>query len=465
MEYLVLGLFAASLFLCLVSGQSVLYALLFGYLLFNFYGLHQKHTPREMLSMTWNGVRTARNVLMIFFLVGMLTALWRASGTIALIITWSLKVVRPDLFILISFLICCLISFLTGTSLGTAATVGVICMTMGNGMGCPPILMGGAILSGAYFGDRCSPLSTSALLTSEVTRTDIYRNIKNMVRTSVGPFVITCILYLAAGYLVPALSGNAAQAGNLASSSAGSLASNLAGSSVSGLAGAQANAGASMSTLFAAHYRLHPVAVIPALVILVLSLLRFQVKITMSVSILTAFFLAWLLQGESPAALVQAMLFGYRVADPDLARLIDGGGILSMAKVFAIVCISSSYAGIFNGTGLLNGLKESLSRMGRRISPFGSMLVTSVLTCMIACNQTLSTILTSQLCEDMYPDRDKLAVDLENSVIVIAALIPWSIACTMPLTTINAPVPAFLAACYLYLLPLWNFVFWKPDRI
>lgn len=441
MEYLVLGLFAASLFLCLISGQPVLYALLFGYFLFVFYGLHQKHTPKEMLSMTWRGIRTARNVLLIFFLVGMITALWRASGTIALIITWSLKVIRPDLFILLTFLICCLISFLTGTSLGTAATVGVICMTMGSGMKCPPVLMGGAILSGAYFGDRCSPLSTSALLVSEITGTDIYRNIKNMVRTCVGPFLITCAVFLAAGYFGSALFGAASQAD------------------------AALDSGASMGALFARHYRLHAIAVIPALVILVLSLFRFHVKITMSVSILTAFAIAWRLQGEAPAALFHAMIYGYHTADPQLARLIDGGGILSMAKVFAIVCLSSSYAGIFNGTGLLNGPKEYLSRMGRRISPFGSILMTSVLTCMIACNQTLSTILTSQLCEDMYSDREKLAADLENSVIVIAALIPWSVACTVPLTAINAPASSLLAACYLYLLPVWNFIFWKPDRI
>lgn len=83
---------------------------------------------------------------------------------------------------LASFLLCSLVSFLTGTAFGTAATMGVICMTMAKSMNVSDVLAGGAILAGIYFGDRCSPVSTSALLVSELTKTDLYENLKGMAK-------------------------------------------------------------------------------------------------------------------------------------------------------------------------------------------------------------------------------------------------------------------------------------------
>ena len=90
-----------------------------------------------------------------------------------------------------TFLLNCLISVLTGTALGTAATIGVVCATMASALGIPSWMTGGAILSGVYFGDRCSPVSTSALLVAELTETGIYTNIKNMIKSALAPFTIT----------------------------------------------------------------------------------------------------------------------------------------------------------------------------------------------------------------------------------------------------------------------------------
>ena len=87
----------------------------------------------------------------------------------------------------------------------------------------------------------------------------------------------------------------------------------------------------------------------------------------------------------------------------------------------------------------------------------GALLVTAVLTCIVACNQSLSIILTDQLCGDIIPDKDRMAAALEDTCVVIAALIPWSVACATPLATLSAPTTALLAACYLYLLPLCHF--------
>ena len=202
MELLFLALFAASLIACVVTGASVVFALIFGYILFFSYGLIHGKSVKEMLRFSRNGIFTVKNVLLTLLLISMLTAIWRACGSIAYIVYYASAICTPSVMLLASFLLCCLISFLTGTSFGSAATIGVICMTMANSMGIPAFLTGGAILAGIFFGDRCSPVSTSALLVSELTKTDLFSNIRNMTRSAPVPFILSCVLYGILGFSV-----------------------------------------------------------------------------------------------------------------------------------------------------------------------------------------------------------------------------------------------------------------------
>ena len=422
-EISVLSLFAVSLVICIGCDISILIALLFGFFLFFGYGLYKKHTVREMAGLAFSGVKTVKNILITFLLIGIITAVWRACGTIPYIVYHATQICSPGVMVLITFLLCCLISALTGTAFGTAATMGVICVTMATSMGIPLLYSGGAVLAGSFFGDRCSPMSTSALLVSTVTGTDLYRNIGNMVRTSVIPFAITCIVYTILGM---------------------------------GAGGDFDTSG--IRSLFAENFVLHPAALLPAAVIILLSCFRVNVKITMSISILCGMATAYFVQGISLPQLLDLALRGYRTEDPRLAALLSGGGIQSMVKVFCIVCLSSCYSGMFNGTGLLAGFRGSLTRLSEKILPFGSILLTSVVTVMVSCNQTLAIMLTQQLCVDVEPDPETMASHLENTAVVIAPLVPWSIAGAVPLATVGAPTVCILTACYLYLLPVWNYL-------
>lgn len=366
-----------------------------------------------------SGILTAKNILIVFVLIGMMTALWHACGTIPFIICHAAKLLRPEVILLVSFLLNCALSVLTGTSFGTAATIGVICMAMGVSAGASPLLLGGAILSGAFFGDRCSPFSTSALLVSELTKTSIFDNIKNMVRTAWFPFLLTCILYGVLGFQLHSQTETT-----------------------------------DLTSLFGREVVLHPTAILPAVVILILALMRIPVKFAMLASIAASLVVGFFIQDLAVTDLPQLLLSGYHAADPEAATFLDGGGILSMVKVAAIVCISSSYAGIFQNTRLLDGLKAGLSKLGARITPFGAILVAAAGTSMIACNQTLSIMLTTQLGHDLEPDNACMAPALENSAVIVAPLIPWSIAGAVPLATIGAPMTSLFAAFFLYLVPL-----------
>lgn len=114
------------------------------------YGITRGLSLRELASWAWSGVRTAKNIAIVMLLVGALTALWRSCGTISYIVDLASGALSPGLFLPAAFLLNSAISVLTGTSIGTAATMGVICMNVGMSLGINPAICGGAILSGAY---------------------------------------------------------------------------------------------------------------------------------------------------------------------------------------------------------------------------------------------------------------------------------------------------------------------------
>lgn len=421
MEFLFLALFAGSLLLCVSTGVSVVAALIFGYVLFFSYGIIHGKSFREMLVFSGNGLFTVKNVLLTLLLISILTAVWRACGSIAYIVYYASAFCTPSIMLLASFLLCCLISFLTGTSFGSAATIGVICMTMADSMGIPSVYTGGAILAGIFFGDRCSPVSTSALLVSELTKTDLFSNIRNMFRSALVPFGITCVIYTALGFSIH--TGTAAD---------------------------------TTRSLLVDYYNFTPLMLLPVVIVLVLSLLHVDVKKTIAISGLVGMVIATGVQ-HLPVSELPALCFsGFSPSDPEIAKLMSGGGFLSMSRVYLIVGISSCYSGMFEGTGFLNGIEAMMKKLNSRITPYGTTLLTSIVTSAISCNQTLAIMLTSQLCKENNPEKSSFALDLENTVVVIAPLIPWSIAGAVPLAAIGAPNSSIGSAFYLYLLPLWG---------
>ena len=422
-ETAVLIVFAVTLIGSIMAGIPILAALAIGYLIFFAYSLNCGYSAKDIFAMSWKGIKTAKNILLTFLFIGMLTALWRAAGTIPAIVSYCAGLMNPAVMILMAFLLNCLVSGLTGTAFGTAATMGVICMTMAKAVGCNEILAGGAILSGVFFGDRCSPVSTSALLVAELTHTNIFDNIRLMVKTAILPLILTCVFYGVCGIVFPA-----AGSGNL-----------------------------SLAESFSSVFRLGLIPILPAVVIMVLSLFRVQVRKAMLASIVTALGVCLFWQHTDPSLIVGILVGGYKSPDPAISSMIDGGGIMSMVRVALIITISSSYSGIFEETGLLNELKSKMGTVSRKITPFGTILMTSVAAGMVACNQTLATMLVDQICKELEPDAQKFAIDMENSVIVVAPLVPWSIAGAVPLASVSAPLTSIVAAVFLYLLPLWHF--------
>ena len=420
LEIVLMMMFAAALIVCISAGKPILYALIIGLIIFSLYAAEQGHAPRRVFEMWKAGVRTIKPILITLVLIGIITAYWRAAGVIPAIIFYTSDFFTPAIILLMSFWLCSLISVLTGTAFGTGSTMGIICAAIADNLGVPLWLTGGAILSGCYFGDRCSPMSTSALLVATLTRTDIFKNIVGMIRTSLIPLIIASVLYLLAGIFFAGEGATVVDA----------------------------------KEIFARNFDLSPLVLIPAVLIVVLSLLKLRVRPMIGASILACAVIAVELQGMTFGELLKVALLGYYPTDAELATILSGGGVISMANVLAILCISSCYAGIFQATGFMNRLQDLMISLGKKFSPFFSVVVAAIITSMIACNQTLAIMLTHQLCKKVEPRADVFAIQIENSAVVISPLIPWSIAGAIILTPIAAPTISIVAACYLWLIPV-----------
>lgn len=422
MEIKLIGIFAASLLASVVASISIIPAMIFGFGLFFWYGIQQGKTNRDMLKASVKGALTAKGVLLTFIWIGVVTGIWRASGTLACIVYYSTALCTPEVILLASFLLCCMISFLTGTSFGSAATMGVICGTIAMGMGVDPLWTGGAILSGVYFGDRCSPMSTSALLVSELTITDIYKNIKGMMKRGLVPFLAAALFYGVAGLFMDTAEGTADVNGILSQS-----------------------------------FDISLVTVIPAVLVLVLSFMKVPVRRTLATSSAVGAMLCLWLQHMDLMDVLQVIFLGFHPGDGELAKIMYGGGIISMVNVFIIVMLSSCYTGMFGETGFLHGIKDHVRSMAEKITPYGAVVATSLAVACVSCNQTMTIIMGKELCQDLVADKERFALQLEDTAVMIPAAIPWGIAGGVPLAAVGAPITGILTAVYIFFVPLWGF--------
>lgn len=416
------------------KGIFIGYPLIISLTLFIMLGMRKGIKLKALLKMSYEGGKKSLIVLQIFILIGAITASWMASGTVPAIVYYGMKFLNPHIFILCAFLISSLVSFLIGTSFGTIGTVGIALMVMARGGGVSIPITAGAILSGAYFGDRCSPMSSSANLVAHLTETDIYVNIKNMFKTSAFAFVFASIAYSILSFSFP-LKGTS-----------GTLIQEIS-----------------------RVYDINIITLLPAAIILIFSFFKINVKLLMLLSILAASIISIVLQHITIVEILNYLIFGYKIPyKSPLSSIITGGGILSMLKVSIVVFVSSGFTGIFEGTGMLKWIEEALKNVKGRANVLLSTIAVSIASSAFGCSQALAVILSHMLIRNTYEKNgigaEELAIDIENTAIVIAPIIPWNIAVLVPLATLNAGIASIAFAFYLYLIPLTNFVYLKVFR-
>lgn len=286
-----------------------------------------------------------------------------------------------------------------------------------------PLVVAGAVMSGIYFGDRCSPASSSAILVANVTKTELMDNVKCMHKTGIFPLAICIVLYAVLSVKNP-----------LNQVDAGIIDSLLSEFSISFL------------------------TLIPAVFILVLPMFKLDIRWAFLGSIVSGFVLMITLQGMDIVEALKCCITGYVPREENLRYIIGGGGAVSMLEVCGIIMLSCSYSGIFKGTDILAELQSRINIMMSRTGRFFMMLVLGAATSIVFCSQTIAIMLCSDLMSRPYEqtggNKKEMAIDIENSTVMLSVLVPWNIACSVPLEMMGVGLGTLKYSYLVFILPV-----------
>ncbi|MEA1884414.1 MAG: Na+/H+ antiporter NhaC family protein [Thermotogota bacterium] len=404
----------------------ILYPILFALFLFSMIVVKRGWPLKKVLKMLFQGAMKTWPVVQIFTLIGILIGLWFSSGTIAWIVYNGLSLIIPELFILFAFLVSTLVSFLLGTSFGTVGTIGIILIIMAQTGNISMAPLVGAIMSGAYVGDRNSPMSSSVHLVATVTKTNIYSNIKNMFKTGFIPLVLASLFYLILSFIYPFTSSDSTLISRIPIS-----------------------------------FNLSFLCALPIIGLIVLVLLKINVKIAMICASLIALILTVITQKMETLDLLKTMIFGFSLkpADP-LVEIFRGGGVAFMFNAMLIVLASSAFAGLFEHTDLIVAFEKKIESLAQKTYPFFTTVITSIITSSLGVTQALAIIMSEQLLKKPYALEGKnnyhLALDIADSAVVISVLIPWNVASLIPAKMLGFDARFIPFAFFLYILPFYR---------
>ena len=421
--FLAIAVFLCGIFLCMAMGWSLAFGLAFGLICFAAVAIHRGFSLKQTVVMAGQGARTAMVVLQVLLFIGCLTALWRASGTIAWFVHTGLTLITPHIFLVAAFLMSTILSLTFGSTLGVSGTAGVILAVMARTGGADLAMTAGAVLSGAYLGERLSPASSSSALTAAVSGVDQNQMQRRMWKTTPLPLALSLLLYGGLSVAFPIQRVDPTILNALEES-----------------------------------FDLSVWTVLPAVILLVLPFFHIKAVWAILVSCIISAVLAVVLQGASVWTLLRISVLGCTVEHPVLSHILSGGGIVSMINGMCIVFFSCASSGILSGAKLLKPAKKQMLRLVHHIGLFATTACMSIVSSALLCNQSIALVLTEQMIGDAYRRRglggEALSQALGNTAILLAAVPPWSIAASVPLTAMEAPTSAILFAFFLFLCPL-----------
>lgn len=382
------------------------------------------------------GITKALPAIYIFLLIGMVIASFMQSGTIASLLYYGLDWLNPSIFLVVGFVLCGLMSIATGTSWGTVGTVGIVLIGIGDAMSIPLSLVAGAIVSGATFGDKLSPISDTTNLAAMSAGTSLYRHIGSMLYTSVPTFIIVLIIFTIWGMQYDR---------NL-----------LPGNYINEIR--DALAGAYQLDLW--------VTLLPLLLMLGLSIQRYAAEVSMSCSILLAMLIAVVYQDKDGVDVINALWINLPEATgiESIDALLGRGGIYNMAWTLLLSILALALGGIMHHAGFLRVLLLQIISRIQRISTLIFTTIAAGFLGNIAMGEAyISIILNCQLFKGAYQERELdqaiLSRSVEEGSTLTTGLIPWTTAGTFYAATLGVPTLDYAGYALLNLLnPLVSIV-------
>jgi len=389
---LVIGVFKQSPHIPLICASAVAAAV----------AIFHKHRWKEIQEGMVHGITLAMGAILILMIVGTMIGTWIQGGIVPSMIYYGLKSLSPGIFLVATLIICSIVSLGTGSSWSTAGTVGVALIGVGKGLGIPVAMVAGAIISGAYFGDKMSPLSDTTNLASAVAGTDLFSHIRHMVYTTAPGYILCIILY--------ALLGTRVSGGSLETQNIETILSTLK-----------------------SNFFIHPILLLPPFLVIVMVVMKIPpLPALLGGTVLGGMF-AMLTQSRSLADIILSAKSGYvsetgvKMVDDLLTR----GGLDYMMNTVALIICALSFGGIMERTGMLEVLAKSLLK---RVKSTGSLVATTIFSCIgmnaIASDQFIAIVIPGRMYKNAFESRGlhpkNLSRCLEDSGTLSSPLIPWN---------------------------------------
>ncbi|WP_230661515.1 Na+/H+ antiporter NhaC family protein [Psychrobacter sp. I-STPA10] len=394
-------------------------------------GLYKGLKFKDMQAQMASGVVSGIGAIYLFFFIGLMVAALMMSGAIPTLMYFGFELISPQYYYISAFILTSIIGIALGSSLTTVATLGVAFIGMSHAFDANVAIAAGAVVSGAFFGDKMSPLSDTCTIAASVVGIDLFEHMRNMMYTTVPAWILTVVIFWY--FSGQTVSGDLKQVTVLQSHLV-----------ASGL--------------------VHGYAVLPFVVLLGLALFRVNAIYSIICTIVSALVITYIHSTPSIEQLGGYLFAGYQPAENlelgDVGSMLSRGGMQSMFFTQTIVILALSLGGLLNTLGilpaLLNGIKETLTNSGRAI--FAAAMTALSINVLIG-EQYLSILLSGtafrQTFERLQLHPKNLSRTIEDAGTVINPLVPWSVCGVFISQALDVPVLDYLPYaffCYLSLL-------------
>lgn len=385
----------------------------------------------EIKSAMYDGIGQALQAIIILMLIGVLIGVWLLAGVVPSMIYYGLGLLSPSIFLVATVLICTITSLATGTSWGTAGTMGIALIGISQGLGIPASVTAGAIISGAYFGDKMSPLSDTTNLAAAVTGTDLFTHIKFMVLPTLVAYILTLFFF---GYW-----------------SAQFDTSSLNADTIDTL----------KTTLFNA-FTIHPLLLLPPIVVIGAIAFKMPAIPGITLGIIAGCILAPVYQDINFGNILNVGMNGFSIETgvKSIDKLLSTGGLMNMMHAVSLATLAMMFGGIMERTGQLEVIVNSLLKYVKSVQ---GLIISTMGACVLSNaampEQYISLVIPGRMFAPAYQkkglDSKTLSNAIESSGTVTSALVPWS-TCGVFMTTVLgvSTFEYFQWAFFNYMMPL-----------
>ena len=367
-------------------------------------GFLLKFSWKDMERGIVDSIHRAMPAILIMLTVGVLIGSWMASGTIPMVIYYGLKLISPKFFLVTACFVCSITALATGTSWGTIGTVGVAFIGIAMGLNIPLGMAAGAIVAGAYFGDKMSPFSDIPNLAAVTAGANLFDHIKHMMWSAVPGWLLGLIVYFFVGLKY--------QAGSVESKTMTLILDTLR-----------------------KNFRFNVLLLLPMLIVFYLAFTKRPTIPGMLISSLVAAALAVIFQKESLVQIAQAVNTGYpaHTGVEAVDKLLTRGGLMSMMQTQLVAFTAFSFGGIMQKTGLLSVILERVMKVAGKVGSLVAVTIGScVVTALVTGSSYLSVIIPGDLLSPVYKKKGLAAKNLSRIIDecggIIVPLVPWSMA-------------------------------------